>query len=404
MKPFTPVRMTAISILLAALMIGSVIPNPIAEAQSGRQPPKKKVEKKTDEQKGDKKPAKPGEEEPDEDLPPIPRGLQDQPPLKLSTQVVNVDVTVVDKKSRKLLTGLTKKNFVIYEDGVKQDVTNFRSGEGPITAVLLIDNGFQNRYWRGWFTPSSAQEIFQSAATFLQRFVKPEDFVALVTFSMRIKVIQDFTGDQSKLYGALMSAARDTLNFSESNIYDALSFALMGGKAIQLFEEEAGPNEYTGLQEIEGHTAVILITSGIDTFSRITYDKALKIVSGAGVPIYTVGVGNLFFKQYEHRMRPEDRLTYLMAFNQLKSFAERSGGEYFPMTFQGEIPSIMRNIEVLLRNQYSVGYVPTNTRREGKERKIKVEVDVDGDGKADNKQLELNHRQRYIEPDDNPSK
>lgn len=72
----------------------------------------------------------------------------------------------------------------------------------------------------------------------------------------------------------------------------------MGGKAIQLFEEDAGEGQYTGLQEIEGHTAVILVTLGIDTFSRLTYDKAMKIVSAAGVPIFIVGVGNLFFKKY----------------------------------------------------------------------------------------------------------
>jgi hypothetical protein len=62
----------------------------------------------------------------------------------------------------------------------------------------------------------------------------------------------------------------------------------------------------------------------------------------------------------------------------------------------------MRNIEVLLRGQYSHGYSPTNTRREGKERKLKVDVDIDGDGNPDNKQLDLRYREKYIEPDDNP--
>jgi hypothetical protein len=137
---------------------------------------------------------------------------------------------------------------------------------------------------------------------------------------------------------------------------------------------------------------------GIDTFSRITYDKALKIASGAGVPIFTVGVGNLFFKKYEQYLSPETRLTFLQAFNSLKAFAERTGGAYFDMTFEGQIPNIMRNIELLLRNQYSVGYVPSNTRSEGKDRKIKVEVDVDGDGVPESKTLELSYRQRYTEP------
>ena len=366
--------------------------------------PPKKVEKKTEEQKAGEKPANPEHQDPQEPAPPMPRDIKDQPAIKISTQVVNVDVSVIDKKTGRLIPNLTEKNFTVYEDNVKQEVTNFRSGEGPMTVVLLIENAYNNRYWQGYFNPTFAQEIFQSAAVFVQSFVKPQDFVAVVTYSMKPKVIVDFTNDSNRLYGAILAAYRDTLNFSEANIYDALAFALLGGKAIQLYDEEAGPSEYLGLQEVEGHTAVILITLGHDTFSRITFDKALKIVSGAGVPIFTVGVGNLFFKKYEHRLPPETRLTFLQAQNQLNAFAERTGGSYFPMTFEGEIPGIMRSIEALLRNQYSVGYVPTNTRREGKERKIKLEVDVEGDGQPDNKRLDLRHRQRYVEPNDNPKK
>jgi VWFA-related protein len=404
MKYETLGRAAIVLTLLAALLGGAFLPDSNVAAQSGRQPPKKKVEKKTDEQKSGDKKAIPEDQDPQEPVPPIPRSIKDQPAIKISTQVVNVDVTVIDKKSGRLIANLTQKNFTIYEDNVKQEVTNFRSGEGPMTVVLLIENNYSNRYWQGYFNPTFAQEIFQSAATFVQGFVKPQDFVAVVTYSLKPKVIQDFTNDSNRLYGAILAAYRDTLNFSESNIYDALSFVLLGGKAIQLYDEETGPSEYVGLQEVEGHTAVILITLGKDTFSRITFDKALKIASQAGVPIFTVGVGNLFYKKYEHRMPPELRLDFLQAQNQLNAFAKRTGGSYFPMTFEGEIPGIMRSIELLLRNQYSVGYVPTNTRREGKERKIKIEVDINDDGQADNKQLDLRHRERYIEPDDNPKK
>jgi Ca-activated chloride channel homolog len=410
MKSLTLVRIVAVAAAIMMLMAGFVRPGATVAAQSGRQPPKKKIEKKAEEEKSNEQSGRPGEkkkpeqQEPQEPGPPVPRGLKDEPPIKLSTQVVNVDVTVIDKKTGRLIPNLKKESFVVYEDGVKQELTNFRSGEGAMTVVLLIENSFANRRWQGYFNPSFAQEIFQSAATFVQGFVKPEDFVAIVTYSMKPKVIQDFTGDNQKLYGAIVSAARDTLNFSEANIYDALSFVLLGGKAIQLYDENSGPSEYTGLQEIEGHSAVILVTLGIDTFSRITYDKALKIVSSAGVPVFTVGVGNLYFKKYEHTFPPELRLTFLQAFNQLNSFAERSGGSYFPMTFEGEIPTIMRSIAALLRNQYSLGYVPGNTRREGKERKIKVDVDLNGDGAPDTKQLDLRFRQRYIEPNDTPGK
>ncbi|HVG22392.1 MAG TPA: VWA domain-containing protein [Blastocatellia bacterium] len=403
MKLFALMRAAAIVVLLAVLLTASAVPSSIVAAQSGRQPPKKKVEKKTEEQKGNEQPA-PSQQEPPEPVPPIPKNINQEPALKLSTQVVNVDVTVIDKKTRRLYTNLTKKNFSVYEDGVAQEITNFTSGEGPMTVVLLLENNFRNRYYTSYFDPTFAQEIFQSAATFVQSFVKPDDHVAIVTYSMKPKVIADFTGDKNRLYQAVMSAYRDTLNFSEANIYDALSFVLLGGKAIQLYDESTGPSEYSGVQEVEGHTAVILVSLGIDTFSRITYDKALKIVSSAGVPIYTVGVGNLFYKKFEHRLPPETRLTFLQAQNSLSSFSKFSGGMYFPMTFETEIPQIMQSIQGMLRSQFSLGYAPTNTRREGKERKIKVDVDVDGDGQPDNKQLELHFRERYVEPDDRPKK
>jgi Ca-activated chloride channel family protein len=394
MKSFALIRAAVVAALLAVLLAASAVPRSSVVAQSGRQPEKKKVEKKTDEKKGT---------EPQEPAPPLPKDFKQEPPIKLSTQVVNVDVTVVDKKSGRLYTNLTKKNFTIYEDGVKQETTNFASGEGPMTAVLLLENNFRNRRWSNYYDPTFAQEIFQSAATFVRSFVKPDDHVALVTYSMRPKVVQDFTGDSGRLYQAVVAAYRDTMNFSEANIYDSLSFVLLGGKAIQLFEEEAGESQYTGLQEIEGHSAVILVTLGIDTFSRLTYDKAMKIVSRAGVPIFIVGVGNLFFKKYGDNLPPESRMEFLQAQNALNTFAKLSGGAYYPMTFESEVPQIMRSIAVLLRGQYSLGYSPTNTRREGKDRKLKVDVDIDGDGTPDNKQLDLHYREKYIEPDDNPT-
>jgi VWFA-related protein len=395
MKSFAVTRAVFVAVLLSVLLTTSFVPRSNVAAQSGRQPAKKSVEKKTDQQKG--------VEQPQEPVPPVPKDLKQEPPIKLSTQVVNVDVSVFDKKSGRLYTNLTKKSFTIYEDGVKQEVTNFASGEGPMTAVLLLENSFNNRYWQGYFNPTFAQEIFQAAATFVQGFVKPDDHIAVVTFSMRPKVIQDFTGDRQLLYQAVSAAARDTLNFSEANIYDALSFCLLGGKAIQLYDENRGESEYTGISEVEGHTAIILVTLGRDTFSRITYDKTLKIISRAGVPIFCVHTGNLFYKKYGDNLPPETRMDFEQARNSLQTFARYTGGSYFPMTFQSELPQIMQSIQALLRTQYSIGYAPTNTRREGKERKIKLEVDIDGDGQPDNKQLELRFRERYVEPDDSPN-
>jgi Ca-activated chloride channel homolog len=400
MKSFAFLRALAMLALLAALLTVSALPTTRVAAQSGRQPEKKKVEKKIDEQKGNPS----GQPDPQEPVPPMPKSTKDDQVIKLSTQVVNVDVTVIDKKSGRIYNKLAQKNFTIYEDGVKQEITNFRNGEGPMTAVLLLENNRGRHQWQGYFNPTFAQEIFQAAATFVDGFVKKEDQIALVTFAMKPKVVTDFTDDRNRLHQAVVDGYRDLLNFHETNLWDALSFTLLGGKAIQLFNEENGPAEYSGLSEIEGHTAVILITLGMDTFSKITYDKALKIVSRAGVPIYSVHTGHLYDKKYGDSLGSEWRLNFLQAENALKTFANFSGGAYFPMTFESELPTIMQSISAMLRTQYNVGYSPTNTRRDGKERKIKVEVDIDGDGVPDNKNLDLKFRERYLEPDDKPAK
>ncbi len=400
MKSFAFLRALALVILLAALLTVSALPTAKVAAQSGRQPEKKKVEKKVEEQKANSS----GQPDLQEPAPPVPKSNKDDQVVKLSTQVVNVDVTVIDKKSGRIYNNLAQKNFTIYEDGVKQDITNFRNGEGPMTAVLLLENNRGNHFILNYFEPSLAQEIFQAAATFVDGFVKKDDQIALVTFAMKPKVVTDFTDDRNRLHQGVVAGYRDLLNFRESCLWDALSFTLLGGKAIQLFEEENGPAEYNGMSEIEGHTAVILITIGIDTFSKITYDKAMKIVARAGVPIYAVHVGHFYDKKYGDRLGTEWRLNFLQAQNALKTFATYSGGAYFPMTFETELPAIMQSISAMLRTQYNLGYAPTNTRREGKERKIKVEVDVDGDGVPDNKNLDLKFRERYVEPDDRPAK
>ena len=383
-------KRAAIALLLSLLVLsGSLLPRSTAEAQSGRKPADQPAQKKTDvQQSADVPEAQHGSQ--------IPKSQKDMPTIKIGTNVVNIEASVLYKKTGRLVTGLNKKNFTVYEDGVKQEITNFTVGEGPTTVVLLLDNGFQNNYWHGFFTPTFTQEIFTSAAGFVQGFMRKGDFASVVTFSLRPKVIQDFTGDTGRLMAALQAAYHDYINFSESNIFDALAFTLEGGKALQLYAEDAGESHYIGLEELEGHTAVLLITTGIDTFSKITYDKAMKIVASAGVPIFTVGVGNLYYKM--SNMSGARDLTWIQAQNELQTFAKLSGGAYFPMTFQGEIPQIMQNISALLRTQYSLGYVPSNPRQEGKERSIKLEVDVDGDGQPDNKILDLRYREKYVEP------
>jgi VWFA-related protein len=193
-------------------------------------------------------------------------------------------------------------------------------------------------------------------------------------------------------------------------MYDALKFVLRGGvgDSVVLEDNKSEKSEYAGLYEVNARTAILLIASGLDTFSKINFDEARKIVENSGVPIYIIGTGNLFLKKYDQYLDPGrggniggipfDRMTMLQAQNTLKTFADSTGGKYFPVTFPGEIPSVLQSIQALVRNEYSLGYTPTNTRKEGKRRKILVKVNL-GD-QIDPKLVVIQHRLSYVEAKD----
>jgi hypothetical protein len=91
------------------------------------------------------------------------------------------------------------------------------------------------------------------------------------------------------------------------------------------------------------------------------------------------------------------RMSWLQADNTLQTFAKETGGAYFPVTFEGELPKVLSNINALLRSQYSLGFNPGDVR-DGKEHKLKVSVDVDGDGTYDDKEYTIQARSVYIAP------
>jgi hypothetical protein len=164
--------------------------------------------------------------------------------------------------------------------------------------------------------------------------------------------------------------------------------------------------DYAGMIDIKSkRRAIILVASGIDTFSRINQDEARKIVQESGVPIYIISTANLFCKKYCDNLDPSrvmpgtpDRMTFLQAQNLMNTFAKESGGVHFPMTFEGEIPGIINNINGFLRSQYSLAYDLDDKREPGKKYKLEVKVDVDGDGLYDDKAFIVQHRPFYIVP------
>jgi len=334
--------------------------------------------------------------------------------LTIGTNIVNVEAVVYNKKTGGILQGLKKEHFEVYEDGVKQEIEHFSTPEAPLTLVLIVEYSKLVDVFgspTGGYWEAGRVEVLRPAYEFVRTIVKPNDFVSIVAYDIRPTPLVDFTDDKTRLMQAIQLLIRNNPAFSESNLFDTLQFVLRGGKGDAVVLEDGkgadkkGQMDYSGLYEVNARTAVLLIGSGMDTFSKINFDQARKVVENSGVPIYSLGTANFFLKLYDQFLDPSrgvnfngipiDRMTLLQAQNQLKTFSESTGGKYIPITFPGEIPAALQTVQALLRNQYSLGYTTTNTRREGKRRKIQVKVNL-GD-QIDPKLIVVQHRQSYVE-------
>ena len=395
-------------VLLVASSLLAGVTFSFAFGQSRRQPPvsnQKKNQRPQPDQKPDQKPE-------DEPLPPDLAGKpQEADKVTVSTQIVNIDAVVYHKKSGQIVTGLKKENFAIYADGAPQVITNFATPEAPITVAMVVEYSKWTEmfgyYGSGGYDPGT-YEVLRPMAMFLQQFIKPpDDYVSVVAFDIRPTPLTDFTNDPSRINQVISLLLRNYPAFRETNLFDALKFTLIGGRgdSVVLDNSEARNSDYSGMVSIQGRRrAVILIASGIDTFSKINYGNARKIAQNAGIPIYIIGIGNLFFKKYESQLEAVDslsgmpgRMTWLQAQNTLKTLASETGGAYFPYTFEGELPKVISSINALLRSQYSLAFNPGDVR-DGKQHKLKLSVDVNGDGTYDDKEYIIQARQFYNAP------
>jgi len=307
-----------------------------------------------------KKDTPPATATPQEDeLPRIPSKLaprkdaETPPPaatFQVDTQVVNVDVAVLDDKGH-FIPNIPRNSFRILEDNVPQKLTNFATSEAPLTVCMLIEfsNKFQSLYGAAWYQTLTA--AFGFAQT-----LRPDDYVAVVAYDIRPEILTDFTNDRAVTYNALQRLK--IAGFSEANLFDALADA----------EDR--------MKDIEGRKAILLISSGIDTFSKLTFDKTRKILQNDVVPIFAIGLLQTTRDMADARgaMSSTARLDFLQADNQMKTFAKETGGMAFFPRFYGEFPAIYNEISQSLRNQYSLAYNPSNTKKDGTFRKIKVEL------------------------------
>ncbi len=411
MERFFELRFVVSSFLLCAIIISA---NIILLAQSKRQPPpdktpqgEQKKNQRSDSVSGRKTddPAKPAEVKPD---------IVDTDILKIDAAIVNVEAVVYSKKGGQIVTGMKKDNFQIFVDGKPVQITNFDTPEAPITISVVMEYS----KWSEIFGRLGSQgldsgkfEVVRPVAFFLQNFIKPpNDYASVIAFDIRPTPITDFTNDPNRINQTINLLVRNSPAFRENNLFDAMKFALVGGKgdSVVLDNSKEETSEYSGMVAVKAkRKAILLVASGIDTFSKINLDQIHKIVQNSGIPIYIISTGNIFYKLYENQLPPDDsisgfpgRLTFLQAQNNMNSFAKESGGAHFPVTFESELPTTLRSINALLRNQYSMAFDSADIVKDGKKHKIEVKVDVNGDGKTDEKEYVVQSRPFFNAPKD----
>jgi VWFA-related protein len=276
--------------------------------------------------------------------------------VTVNIPTVTLNLTVTDKDGN-LVTGLTQEYFKVYEDGQPQEITNFFRDESAVNVVLLMES---SRLISG-----IEQDFWYAVLDFI-RNLRQDDYCALVTYDIKPRIAVDFTKDKGKI----VNEANISLyfqGFSESALSDAVVFVL------------------DRMKEVKGKKAVVLLSTGLDTFSRVTYSKALGIAGESDTVLYAISMGQLARLVNEDAFSSVTSSEFLMADLRLKSFAKRTGGFAMFPRFTSEYPAVFRDVNLFLRFQYTLAYRPSNQKVDGKSRKIKVEAmaDVDHDGKPD---------------------
>jgi VWFA-related protein len=270
--------------------------------------------------------------------------------INVEVPVVSLDVIAATQHGD-ILTGLKRENFRVIDDGAPQTVTGFGATDAPITIAMVMEFSSRGynffayiaKYWSEAFFPNLRQK----------------DWVALITFDMNSRIEVDFTQNKDEVRGAINHLYFP--GFRESNVFDAILTTV------------------DQMKEIKGKKSMLVLATGVDTFSKHTLDQTMKQLRQSDVTIFSVGVAKPFLNFLESHGNQGSHMDYLQGENQLKTFSAETGGyAWFPQ-FDGEIPDIFRQVVAFLRNQYSLSYTPTTGANDGKFHKVKVEL-VQPDG------------------------
>jgi Ca-activated chloride channel family protein len=256
-------------------------------------------------------------------------------PIQVNVQLALVNVTVTDSYDR-LVTGLDKDNFHVFEDGVPQEIVSFSSEDVPISIGIVFDmSGSMS---------DKLDKARQAALQFL-RTANPHDEFFLVSLNDQAELTSHFTSSIEELQNQMMftKAKGET--------------ALLDGIYLGLSQMRLARN---------GRRALLIISDGGDNHSRYSESDIRNFVKEADCQLYSIGVfdANDMGRTLEEQYGP----------TLLSEIAQLSGGRVFPVASPYDLPDIAAKIGTELRNQYVLGYKPSDARHDGAWRKIKIKL------------------------------
>ena len=267
-----------------------------------------------------------------------------------SSRTVTVKLMVEDPNGY-FLPNIRRENFAVYEDEVRQKNVTVEIEHAPISVALLMESG--GRYHElnkllGMKIPPAGRQLLD--------VVGRDDKIAILKYDAKLETLADFNRGHEALDKVFDQLA--TPGFSEANFYDALLETL------------------NRMREVSGRKAIIVISSGVDTFSKANYQQILQTAQDSATPIYTIGLGRLMEQESAiyGATAPFARIDWNTAEKQLEMLAKVSGGRAYVLESDVAIPAIYDDIMENLRVRYVITYLSSNAATSGPPRKIRVEL------------------------------
>jgi Ca-activated chloride channel family protein len=268
-----------------------------------------------------------------------------QPSFRTGVELVSLNVTVMEGPSR-YVTDLESKDFNVFEDGVKQEVTFFTRANLPVALSLLLDTSA---------SMESRLDTAQQAAIGFARTLRQQDLAEVIDFDSRATILQTFTNDA----GQLEAAIRKTSAGGSTSMYNAIYIALKNLKKVVA----------TTVEDVR-RQAVVVMSDGEDTSSLLPFEEVLDLAKRSETAIYAIGLRSGEGSGASRGFREAEFV--------LRQLAQETGGRTFFPNAVSELPTIYKQISDELSSQYTIGYSSRNPKRDGAWRRVVVRVDRPG--------------------------